>query len=118
MSVLLLFGNVASLGATLPSGSNQQAFILELLLTFLLAIVIFSSALHEKANTSFAAIAIGATVALCALFGGPISGASMDPARSLGPALVSGNITGLWIYLVAPTLGAVAEAFAYKTIKE
>lgn len=117
-TVYYLFGNVASLGATEPSGSFQQAFILEFLITFLLVMVILSVALHKDANNSFAAIAIGGTVALCALFGGPISGASMNPARSLGPALVSGNVADLWIYLIAPTLGGAAAAFVYKTIKD
>ncbi|UPM56146.1 MIP/aquaporin family protein [Gottfriedia acidiceleris] len=117
-TICYLFGNVAYLGATLPRGSSQQAFILEFLLTFLLVLVIFSSALHKKANTSFAAIAIGATVGLEAMFGGPITGASMNPARSLAPAIVSGNVSTLWIYLIATTLGAIAATYIYKIIQE
>lgn len=118
ITLQFLFGNVANLGATLPSGSAEQAFVMEFLLTFLLCTVIFFSALHKDANHAFAAIAIGSTVALCALLGGPISGASMNPARSLGPALVSGEISFLWIYLIAPTFGAIASAWIYKTIND
>lgn len=118
MTICYLFGNVANLGATLPRGSLQQAFIMEFLLTFLLVIVIFTSALHKKANASFAAIAIGATVGLEAMFGGPITGASMNPARSLAPAIVSGNVSTLWIYIVATTLGAIAATYIYKTLHE
>lgn len=118
MTVSFLFGNVANLGATLPSGSPEQAFVIEFIVTFLLCTVIYFAAVHTKANTSFAPIAIGATITVCALFAGPISGASMNPARSIGPALVSGELTYLWIYLVAPTLAAIASAFVFKAIKE
>ncbi|MBP0725309.1 aquaporin [Bacillus sp. RG28] len=118
ITIEYLFGNVANLGATLPRGSSQQAFIMEFLLTFLLVMVILSSALHKKANTSFAAIAIGATVGLEAMFGGPITGASMNPARSLAPAIVSGNVSTLWIYLIATTLGAIVATYVYKIIQE
>ncbi len=118
ITICYLFGNVANLGATLPRGSSQQAFILEFLLTFLLMIVILGSALHKKANASFAAIAIGATVGLEAMFGGPITGASMNPARSLAPAIISGNVSTLWIYLIATTIGAIAATYIYKIIQE
>lgn len=118
MTVRFLFGNVANLGATLPSGSAGQSFVLEFMITFLLCTVIYFAAVHSKAETSFAPIAVGATVALCALFAGPISGASMNPARSIGPAIVSGELTYLWIYLIAPTLAAVASAFVFKVVSE
>jgi aquaporin NIP len=113
-----LFGNVASLGATLPRETWSQSFLLEFILTFFLMLVIFGSAVHGKAVKSFAGIAIGATVGLEAMFGGPISGASMNPARSLGPAVVSGTLEHLWVYLVATTLGAVIAAILYKTLHD
>lgn len=118
LTMVLLFGNVASLGATLPKDTWSQSFILEFILTFFLMLVIFGSAVHGKAVKSFAGIAIGATVGLEAMFAGPISGASMNPARSLGPALVSGTFEHLWIYLVATTLGALMAAMIYKTLHE
>lgn len=117
-TLLLIFGNVANLGATLPKNSWQQSFALEFILTFLLVMVIMGSAVHGKAIKSFAGIAIGATVALEALFGGPISGASMNPARSIGPALVSGNISHLWVYIIATILGGISATYLYKYIHE
>lgn len=116
--LFLTFGNIANLGATLPKGSWQQAFIMEFILTFLLVIVIMGSAIHEKAVKSFAGIAIGATVGLEVMFGGPISGASMNPARSIGPALVAGAADWLWIYIIATTLGGVCATIIYKYLHE
>jgi aquaporin NIP len=118
LSLCLLFGNVARLGTTLPRYSWEQSFLLEFLLTFLLMTVIFGSAVHGKATKSFAGVAIGATVGLEAMFAGPICGASMNPVRSLAPALVSGTLEYLWVYLVAPVLGAVAAAFMYRLLHE
>ena len=109
-----LFGLVADLGATLPSGSPTQSFALEVLLTFFLMFVIMAVATDNRAVGSSAALAIGATVGLEALFAGPISGASMNPARSFGPALAAGVLTDQWIYWLAPALGAVLGAFAYQ----
>jgi len=102
----LLFPASPSLGATLPAGPEGQSFILEVVLTFLLMLVILrvSTGAREKGIT--AGIAIGAVVALEAMFAGPISGASMNPARSLAPAMISGHLQSLWIYLTAPVLGA------------
>ena len=117
-TLLCLFGNVATLGATLPSGSWSQSFLLEFILTFFLMMVIFGSAVHGKAVKSFAAIAIGATVGLEAMFAGPICGASMNPARSIGPALVSGTTQHLWVYIVATILGAGCAALIYKILHE
>lgn len=116
----LLFGNVAHLGATLPTGSGGawQSFGLETLLTFFLMIVIMAMATDSRAVGQAAALAIGATVALEALFAGPICGASMNPARSLGPALISGTWTAQWVYLLAPFLGAVAGALLYRWMRE
>jgi aquaporin Z len=117
-TLLSLFGNVASLGATLPRGSWQQSFVLEFILTFFLMMVIFCSAVHGKAVKGFAGIAIGATVGLEAMFAGPICGASMNPARSIGPAIVSGNTHCLWVYIVATILGASCAAMIYKLLHE
>ncbi|MCA0753739.1 aquaporin [Paenibacillus sp. N4] len=117
-TLFLLFGNVASLGATLPLSSESQSFVLEFILTFVLMTVILGSAVHGKAVKSFAGISIGATVGLMAMFAGPISGASMNPARSLGPALVSGAVQHLWLYVVATVLGAIAASLVYKTLHE
>jgi aquaporin NIP len=111
-------GNVAQLGATLPSGSQGQSFLWELILTFFLMFVIMSVATDTRAVGEAAAIAIGGTVGLDAMFGGPISGASMNPARSLGPALVSGDLHALWLYLAAPLVGAALGALAYQLIRD
>jgi aquaporin Z len=118
MTLLLLFGNVARLGATLPRGTEIQSFGVEFILTFFLMMIILGSAVHGKAIQSFAGLAIGATVGLEAMFGGPISGASMNPARSIGPAIMSGHMEHLWIYIVATILGAIAAAFVYKFMHE
>lgn len=113
----LLFGDVAHVGATLPAGPVWQAFILESLLTFFLMFVIMAMATDVRAVGQAAALAIGATVGLEALFAGPISGASMNPARSLGPALISGTWTALWVYLTAPLLGAALAALLYRWLR-
>ena len=99
-------GNIAHLGATLPSGSNAQSFVFELVMTAFLMFVILAVATDTRAVGEAAAIAIGGTIGLDAMFGGPISGASMNPIRSLAPALVSGDLHALWIYLTAPLAGA------------
>ncbi len=117
-TLLSLFGNVAHLGATLPRYSWQQSFVLEFILTFILMMVIFGSAVHGKAEKPFAGVAIGGTVGLMAMFAGPICGASMNPTRSIGPAIVSGTLEHLWIYIVATILGAVVAAFVYKLLHE
>ncbi|NJR42962.1 MAG: MIP family channel protein [Akkermansiaceae bacterium] len=102
-----LFPSHATLGATLPSGSVSQSFLLEVILTAMLMLVILSVSTGEKEKGITAAIAIGATVCLEAMFAGPICGASMNPARSLAPAIVSGNFQHLWLYPVATILGAL-----------
>lgn len=117
-TLLFMFGNVGRLGATLPSGPWLQSAILEFILSFILMMVILSSAVHAKASKSFAGIAIGGTVALEAMFGGPVSGASMNPARSLGPALASGHLEFLWIYIVWTTMGAITAAYVYRILHE
>ncbi|MEA3513716.1 MAG: MIP family channel protein [Campylobacterota bacterium] len=98
---------LAYLGTTVARGSQMQAFIMEFILTFILMLVICGSAVHGKAIKSFAGLAIGLTVGLEAMFAGPITMASMNPARSLGPAIVSGNFENLWVYIVATILGAL-----------
>ncbi len=113
----LMFGDVASLGATRPAGSDMQSFWLEAILTLGLMFVIVSVATDTRAVGQAAAIAIGGAVGLEAMFAGPISGASMNTARSLGPALVSGEFHALWVYVVAPPLGAVAGALIYQAIR-
>ncbi len=113
----LLLGDTAHLGATLPAGSAWQAFGLEVLLTFFLMFVIMAVATDTRAVGQAAALAIGATVGLEALFAGPISGASMNPARSLAPALISGTWTDQWVYFLAPLLGAAAGALVYRWLR-
>jgi aquaporin NIP len=110
-------GNRAHLGATLPAGSQAQAFLWEAVLTFFLMFVIMSVATDTRAVGEAAAIAIGGTVGLDAMFGGPVTGASMNPARSLGPALVSGDLHALWVYLVAPLVGAAVGGLAYQFLR-
>lgn len=109
-------GNIADLGTTQPSGSLAQSFVWELIMTALLMFVIMAVATDTRAVGEAAAIAIGGTIGMCALFGGPISGASLNPARSVGPALVSGELSALWLYLLAPMLGALVGAFTYTLV--
>ncbi len=107
----------AELGATVPSVGIGSALVYEVVMTALLMFVIMAVATDTRAVGAAAAIAIGATVGLDALFGGVVTGASMNPARSIGPALASGDWTDLWLYLVGPTLGAAAGGFAYQLIR-
>ena len=111
-----LFLSAPDLGATRPAAGAEQSFGLEVLLTALLMFVILGVSTGAKEKGIVAGIAIGATVALGALVGGPISGASMNPARSLGPALVAGDMTHLWLYLTAPCLGAGVAVLACKCV--
>lgn len=110
-------GDVADVGATSPSGSDGQSFFWEIVLTFTLMLVIMAVATDTRAVGEAAAIAIGGTVALGALVGGPVSGASMNPARSLGPALAAGELGDLWIYLFAPLIGAALGAVVYQLLR-
>lgn len=114
----LLFPANQFLGATIPAGSDMQSFVLELLLTFFLMLVILNVAHGSKEQGMFAGLAIGGVVALEAMFAGPICGASMNPARSIGPALVSMNLQSLWLYIAAPIVGACAAVPVYNYIKE
>lgn len=110
-------GDIAGLGATTPSGSDAQSFAWEVVMTATLLVVILAVATDTHVSIGAAAVAIGGTIALAALVGGPISGASLNPARSLGPALVSGELGSLWIYLTAPLLGGVAGAAVFDTLR-
>ncbi len=118
VTLLALFGNRANLGATVPSGTNWQSFLLEILLTAALMFVITAVATDTRAVGELAAIAIGFTVAANAMWAGPISGAAMNPARSLGPALISGTWTSQWIYIVGPLVGAALGAAIYQFIRQ
>lgn len=102
-----LFPEHEKLGATLPAGSAMQSVVLELILTAILMLVILRISTGAKEKGITAGIAIGGVITLEAMFAGPICGASMNPVRSLAPALVSGHLEHLWIYLAAPTLGAL-----------
>lgn len=112
-----LFGVRLHLGATLPTGPTLQSFALEAVLTALLMFVILCVSTGPRETGVMAGIAIGGVVALEALFAGPICGASMNPARSLAPALVSGHLTHLWLYLLAPTLGAAVAVPCWRLAK-
>lgn len=113
-----LFPNNQLLGATMPAGSEMQSFVLELILTFILMFTILNVAKGSKEQGMFAGLAIGSVVLLEAMFAGPICGASMNPIRSLSPAVVSGHMEHLWIYLTAPTLGAVIAVLVWNVLKQ
>ncbi|MBN8700340.1 MAG: MIP family channel protein [Chitinophagales bacterium] len=102
------------LGTTLPSGTTMQSFVMEFFLTFFLMLVIINVATGSKEQGMFAGLAIGSTVLLEAMFAGPVSGASMNPARSLAPAVISGHTEHLWIYLSATILGAIVAIPLWK----
>ena len=108
-----LFPANQMLGSTMPAGSEMQSFILELILTFILMLVIIHVATGSKEQGMFAGIAIGSVVLLEAMFAGPVCGASMNPIRSLAPAVVSGHPEHLWVYLTAPVLGAVLAVITW-----
>ncbi|HVV57438.1 MAG TPA: aquaporin [Gaiellaceae bacterium] len=110
-------GTAAHVGATLPSGSNGQSFLWETVLSSFLMFVILAVATDTRAVGEAAAVAVGGTIGLDALFGGPISGASMNPARSLAPALVGGDVHALWVYLAAPVAGTSIGGLAYQFVR-
>jgi aquaporin Z len=114
----LLFPSDKLLGTTLPAGSEIQSCILEAVLTFLLMLTILSVSTGAKEKGVTAGIAIGAVIGLEAMFAGPICGASMNPARSIAPAVVSGNVQHLWLYIAGPVLGALAAIPVCCAIRE
>lgn len=117
LSLKFLFPSNINLGATFPSGTQSQSFVLESLLTFILMLVILFTSQGSKETGTMAGIAIGSVVLLEAMFAGPICGASMNPARSLAPAIVSGNMSTLWIYLIAPVVGASIAVPCWRLIR-
>jgi aquaporin Z len=112
-----LFPTSEFLGATIPAIDVYRAFVLELLLTFFLMVVIINVSTGSKEIGIVAGIAIGGVVLLEAMFAGPITNASMNPARSLAPAIVSGNLQHLWLYIIAPVLGALLAVVSCKLVK-
>jgi MIP family channel proteins len=114
----LLFPHDANLGATTPAGSSLQSFVLELILTALLMFVILAVSTGAREKGITAGIVVGSVIGLEAMFAGPICGASMNPARSLAPALVSFHLQALWIYLLAPTLGALVGVLGCRCVRE
>jgi aquaporin Z len=112
-----LFPEHATLGATLPAGAPLQSFVLEVLLTLILMVVILCVATGAKEKGIMAGVAVGAVIAVEALFAGPVSGASMNPARSLAPALVTLQLESLWIYLAAPVVGAAAGVVVWRSLR-
>src|SRR5438477_257452 len=114
----LLFPVNITLGATIPAGPQFQSFILELILTALLMFVILVVSTGARAKGITAGIAVGSVIGLEAMFAGPICGASMNPARSLAPAVVSLHLQSLWVYLLAPTIGALGGVLACRCVRE
>ncbi|SNC61425.1 aquaporin Z [Hymenobacter gelipurpurascens] len=112
-----LFPANVLLGATMPKGSEMQSFVLEFILTYFQMLVVMNVAHGSKEQGMFAGLAIGGVVLLEAMFAGPICGASMNPVRSLAPALVSGHLEHVWLYVVAPTAGAIGAVFTWRYLK-
>uniref|UniRef100_A0A0D9WDS2 Aquaporin n=1 Tax=Leersia perrieri TaxID=77586 RepID=A0A0D9WDS2_9ORYZ len=102
---------------TVPAGSEVQSLVMEFIITFYLMFVVSGVATDNRAIGELAGLAVGATVLLNVLFAGPISGASMNPARTVGPAIVLGRYTSIWVYIAGPVSGAVAGAWAYNLIR-
>ena len=117
-TLFFMFPSALTMGETLPFKDNwMQSFFLELILTFILMFVILNVSTGAKEKGITAALAIGGVVAFEAVFAGPICGASMNPARSIGPAIFSFDLTHLWLYIVSPILGAILAVFSYRFIK-
>lgn len=117
LSLRLLFPTSPTLGGTTPAGPELQSFGLECILTLILMVVILGVTGGSREKGLFAGIAIGGVIALEAMFAGPVSGASMNPARSLAPAVVAGEFRSLWIYLVAPVLGALGGVVVWRALE-
>jgi len=112
-----LFPANPTLGTCIPAGSEMQSFILEVIIAFLLMLVIANVAHGSKEQGMFAGLAIGATVLLTIMFAGPISGGGLNPARTLSPAIASGNFEHLWIYILGPVVGALIAVFTWNFIR-
>lgn len=118
-TLYFMFPGAVTMGQTLPLNDNWvQSFVLEFILTFILMFVILNVSTGAKEKGITAALAIGGVVAFEATFAGPICGASMNPARSIGPALFSGDLTHLWLYIVATTLGAILAVYSCRLIQD
>lgn len=118
LTLHFLFPQNATLGATLPTGLPMQSFVLEIILSAILMFVILNVSHGAKEKGITAGIVVGSVIALEALFAGPICGASMNPARSLAPAIVSGNLQHLWIYLVAPVIGMIVVIPLFRVVRD
>lgn len=118
LTLSFMFPQHELLGSTLPAGSWEQSFVMEFILTFILMFVILLMSEGSKEVGVMTGFVIGMVVAFEAIFAGPVSGASMNPARSIAPALVSGHLNHLWLYVISTTLGACASVFAVKLIKD
>lgn len=118
VALRFIFPAHVTLGTTIPAGNSLQSFVLEFVLTLILMFVILSVSTGSKEKGVLAGVAVGSVIALEALFAGPISGASMNPARSLAPAVVSMRLDSLWIYLIAPVLGACASVAICRCVQE
>lgn len=116
-TLYFLFPEANTMGETLPAGTAIQSFILEIILTFFLMLVIINVATGSKETGMMAGLAIGLVVLLEAAFAGPICGASMNPARSIAPAIFAGNLMHLWLYIAGPVIGALLGVGAWKVIK-
>ena len=114
----VLFPDHPTLGATLPAGSAMQSFILEVVLTWILMVVVLRVSSGPKERGMFAGITVGSVIAVEAMFAGPICGASMNPVRSLTPAVTSGNVDSLWIYIAAPLLGSLLAVATYPLLRD
>lgn len=117
LTLRFMFPGDQFLGATMPAGSEMQSLVMEFILTFFLMLVIFNVATGSKEKGLFAGIAIGSIVALEAMFAGPVCGASMNPVRSFSPAIVSGHMEHLWLYIIAPVAGAVVAVPVFNILK-
>ncbi|CAL0306477.1 unnamed protein product [Lupinus luteus] len=114
---LIFSGKENQFPGTIPAGSNLQAFVIEFIITFYLMFIISGVATDDRAISELGGIAVGSTVLLNVMIVGPITGASMNPARSIGPAFVHSEYRGIWVYLISPILGAIAGAWVYNIIR-
>ncbi len=114
---LIFLGYETNLALTAPAGTELQSFVLEIVITFMLMFIIMGVATDDRAQGAMAGIAIGGTIAALVIFAGPISGCSMNPARSFAPALVTFNFAHYWLYVAGPIIGAVLGAQAYRLLR-